>query len=139
MGNKKSSIQYRVPYADTDQMRMVYYAHYFVYFERLRNELIRDLGLSYADVEKDGLFFPVIEAFCEYLLPAVFDDLLTVTGWVAWVQGSRFQIDYEIFRDVTEKETPATDADVLVRGRTIHNVMNSAGNSRRVPGFLLGR
>ena len=43
---EKSRISYRVPYADTDQMGVVYYANYFVYFERLRNELLRDLGYS---------------------------------------------------------------------------------------------
>jgi acyl-CoA thioester hydrolase len=62
---KKVSISYRVPYADTDQMGVVYYANYLVYFERLRNELVRAGGRSYRQWEEDGITLPVIEAHCD--------------------------------------------------------------------------
>ena len=58
------SIEYRVPYADTDQMKVVYYANYLVYFERMRNELLRNTGCTYYQMEEDGLALPVIEAVC---------------------------------------------------------------------------
>ena len=57
---------YRVPYADTDQMGVVYYANYFEYFERGRTEMFRAAGAPYSVMEKEGIFLPAIEAHCEY-------------------------------------------------------------------------
>jgi acyl-CoA thioester hydrolase len=70
--------QIRVRYAETDQMGVVYHGHYFQYFEVARVESIRQLGLSYADMEKDGIIMPVIDVQCRYLRPARYDDLLTI-------------------------------------------------------------
>lgn len=68
----------RVRYAETDQMGVVYHSHYFQYFEVARAEAIRELGFTYADMEKTGVIMPVIEVQCRYLRPALYDDLLTV-------------------------------------------------------------
>ena len=123
--DKKNKIilKYRVPYADTDQMKVVYYANYLVYFERLRNELIRRSGKTYAEIEETGLAFPVMEVHCNYLLPALYDDELDITGWLSWVEGSRFQVDYDIYRN----------EELLVSGYTIHVVINDERRPRRVP------
>jgi acyl-CoA thioester hydrolase len=68
----------RVRYAETDQMGVVYHSHYFQYFEVARAEAIRELGFTYADMEKMGTIMPVIEVQCRYLRPALYDDLLTI-------------------------------------------------------------
>jgi acyl-CoA thioester hydrolase len=68
----------RVRYAETDQMGVVYHSNYFLYFEVARAESIRELGFTYADMEKIGVIMPVIEVQCRYLRPALYDDLLTV-------------------------------------------------------------
>lgn len=68
----------RVRYAETDQMGVVYHGNYFAYFESARAESIRQLGLTYADMEKMGVIMPVIEVQCRYLRPARYDELLTV-------------------------------------------------------------
>ena len=70
-------MSYRVPYADTDQMGVVYYANYLEYFERSRTEMLREAGLSYSEMEKMGYFLPVSEAYCKYSGSARYDDLLT--------------------------------------------------------------
>lgn len=70
--------QLRVRYAETDQMGVVYHSNYFPYFESARAESIRQLGFTYADMEKMGVIMPVIEVQCRYLRPALYDDLLTV-------------------------------------------------------------
>ena len=88
-------ISYRVPYADTDQMGVVYYANYLEYFERSRTELLRSAGLPYSELERLGLFLPVSEAHCRYLAPAHYDDLLTLRSWVAEVKGVRLRIESE--------------------------------------------
>lgn len=122
-GMNRVSIEYRVPYADTDQMGVVYYANYFVLFERLRNELLRASGISYRQVEADGLMFPVIEAHCEYRRPARYDDVLLTHGWLAAAEGGRFRIEYEVMRD----------DELLVAGHTWHAVVSLDGRPRRVP------
>ena len=68
----------RVRYAETDQMGVVYHGNFFQYFEVARAEAIRELGFTYADMEKSGVIMPVIEVQCRYLRPALYDDLLTV-------------------------------------------------------------
>lgn len=70
--------QVRVRYAETDQMGVVYHSNYFPYFESARAESIRQLGFTYADMERMGVIMPVIEVQCRYLRPALYDDLLTV-------------------------------------------------------------
>lgn len=73
-----SETKIRVRYADTDQMGVVYHGNYFRYYEAARTESIRDLGFTYADMEKMGIIMPVIEIHSKFLRPAVYDDLLTV-------------------------------------------------------------
>jgi acyl-CoA thioester hydrolase len=68
----------RVRYAETDQMGVVYHSNFFPWFEYARAEAIRQLGLTYADMEKSGIFMPVIDVHCRYLRPARYDELLTV-------------------------------------------------------------
>ena len=70
--------QLRVRYAETDQMGVVYHGNYVPYFETARAESIRQLGFTYADMEKMGIIMPVIEVQCRYLRPALYDDLLTI-------------------------------------------------------------
>lgn len=68
----------RVRYAETDQMGVVYHGNFFQYFEVARVESIRNLGFSYADMEKMGVIMPVAEVHSRFLRPAKYDDLLTV-------------------------------------------------------------
>ena len=73
-----SETKIRVRYAETDQMGVVYHSNYFPYFESARAESIRQLGFTYADMEKMGVIMPVIDVHCRYLRPARYDDLLTI-------------------------------------------------------------
>jgi acyl-CoA thioester hydrolase len=73
-----SETKIRVRYAETDQMDVVYYGNYAQYFEVGRVEAIRQLGLSYKDMEAAGVILPVVEFTAKFLRPAHYDDLLTV-------------------------------------------------------------
>ncbi len=73
-----SETQIRVRYAETDQMGVVYHSNYFLYFESARAESIRQLGFTYAGMEKMGIVMPVVDVHCRYVRPAVYDDLLTI-------------------------------------------------------------
>jgi YbgC/YbaW family acyl-CoA thioester hydrolase len=74
--------QLRVRYAETDQMGIVYYANYLVWFEIGRVELLRSLGLAYSQLETDHrLILPVVDAHCRYRAPARYDDEILIETW----------------------------------------------------------
>ena len=89
--------QYRVPYADTDQMGVVYYANYLEYFERSRTEMLRDAGLPYRVLEEEGVILPVVEAHVYYRGSARYDDLLTFKSAITEVKGVRIRIETKIY------------------------------------------
>ena len=93
------TLKYRVPYADVDQMSVVYYANYLVYFERGRNELMRHLGLPYKVLESEGIMLPVIESHCNYYKSAHYDDILEIVTKASERKGIRLKMECEIFRD----------------------------------------
>ncbi|KIC94485.1 acyl-CoA thioesterase [Flavihumibacter solisilvae] len=74
----QSETKVRVRYAETDQMNVVYHGNYAQYFEVARVEAIRELGLSYKDMEAMGIIMPLVELHVKYLRPAHYDDLLTI-------------------------------------------------------------
>lgn len=123
-----SRIEYRVPYADTDQMGVVYYANYLVYFERLRNQLMEDLGLPYSQLEKEGYGLPVIEARVCYREPARYDDRLEIFGWIAWMRRTRLRVECRVVRGDR----------LLAEGYTVHACLDlTRGRPSRMPEVLL--
>jgi acyl-CoA thioester hydrolase len=115
---KKVVMEYRVPYADTDQMGVVYYGNYLTLFERARNELMRLSGYSYRECEAEGWALPVTHAQVNYRRPAKYDDLLEVTAYVQAQKGVRIEIACEVRRK-------GEDA-VLVSGFTRHAFISLA-------------
>ena len=109
---RKIVIEYRVPYADTDMMGVVYYGNYLTMFERARNELMRSCGLTYKECEAEGWGLPVTHAECDYRGSARYDDLLEISAWVQSQKGVRVEIACEIRRKGED--------NVLVRGFTRH-------------------
>ena len=117
---------YRVPYADTDQMGVVYYANYFEYFERGRTEMLRSVGAPYSVLEKEGAFLPVIEAHCDYFGSAKYDDLLTFRSYVE----SRSRIKLKICTEVLREN------ELLVRGYVVLGCVNADKRPVRMPESL---
>ena len=109
---KKIVMEYRVPYADTDQMGVVYYGNYLTLFERARNELMRACGYTYRQFEENGWMLPVIHAEVDYRSPAKYDDLLEVTAYVQFAKGVRIEIACEVRRKGEEQ--------LLAKGFTRH-------------------
>ena len=109
---RKTITDYRVPYADTDQMGVVYYGNYLTLFERARNELMRACGFTYRECEAAGFMLPVVHAEVDYKSPAKYDDLLEITAYVQLQKGIRLEIACEVRRKGEEK--------ILARGFTRH-------------------
>ena len=120
--------QHRVLYGDTDQMQVVYYASYLRFFEGARNEWIRALGLTYAQIESRGVFLPVMEAATRYLRPARYDDLLEIPVTVTHTR-VKIRFDYVVHRQ--------GESSPLALGHTVHACVGKEGRPTRAPDWLL--
>ncbi|MGA0942022.1 MAG: acyl-CoA thioesterase [Flavobacteriaceae bacterium] len=95
----KGEIQLRVRYSETDQMGVVYHSNYLNYLELSRVEWLRDLGFSYAELEKNGVLLPVVHASLNYCSPARYDDLLRIESRVSEMGGSSIEFQSEIYNE----------------------------------------
>ena len=120
----------RVRYAETDQMGVVYYANYLVWFELGRVELLRSMGMSYRDLERNhNRILPVVEATCRYRSPARYDDELLIETRPALLRGSVLKFAYRVLRKAADGAEPA----VLAEGETVHVVCDPAMNKVPLP------
>jgi len=86
------NFQLRVYYEDTDLAGIVYYANYLRYIERARSEAVRDVGVDQWAMKEDGVVFVVRQVVADYLLPAKFDDVLTIETETTSLKGATMQM-----------------------------------------------
>lgn len=91
-------ITLRPRYGEVDSMGIVYHAHYLVYFDQGRTELMRALGLPYAEVERRGFRLAVVDAGVRYLSPARYDDELQLDTHVETLRGASIVFGYALRR-----------------------------------------
>lgn len=128
MSSRASISRVRVRYAETDQMGVVYYANYFVWFEIGRTDLLREAGWTYREMERDGFALPVVDAQCEYRQPACYDDTLEVQTVGTLLSPVRVRFDYRIVRP--------GDETLLASGHTVHASLDPSRRPRRLPGGI---
>ncbi|MDR3189137.1 MAG: acyl-CoA thioesterase [Prevotellaceae bacterium] len=87
----------RVRYGETDKMGVVYHGCYPLYYEEARTEMLRSAGVSYVELEAQGVIMPVTEMHVKYLASAYYDDLLTVRVTVKQLPAVRIVFHYQIF------------------------------------------
>jgi acyl-CoA thioester hydrolase len=118
--------RFRVRYAETDQMGVVYYANYLIWMELGRAEYCRAAGIRYRDMEQnDGVLLAVVEANCRYLYPARYDEEIAVKTRVAKANQRMVQFEYEIREAQSER--------VLATGHTRHIFLSPAMKPVRLP------
>lgn len=121
----------RVRYAETDQMGVVYYANYLVWFELGRVECLRALGLAYSRLEKDhGCILPVIESNCRYRAPARYDDVIVIETRPSLVRGSVIKFEYRLYR---KPHGEGKERKLLAEGYTVHVVCDDQLNRKPLP------
>jgi len=118
----------RVRYAETDQMGIVYYANYLVWFEAARTNFLREIGLSYRTLEKQGIFLPVVETYAKYISPAFYEDEISVELWIKEIRNASLVICYNVKR--------VSDNKLLTIGYTKHTVLNKEKKIIKVPDVL---
>ena len=105
--------RFRVRYAETDQMGVVYYANYLVWMELGRAELCRARGVRYKDMEEDdGILLAVVDAHCRYLHPAKYDQEIAVETWISAASRRMVEFSYSIREAATDNS--------LASGETRH-------------------
>ena len=109
--------EYRVIFADTDAMGIVYNGTYISLFERGRTELMRQMGYPYKRMEEEGMKLPVGEITCTYCSPAFADDLLVIKSWIKELKAASVVVGYEIYK----KESGM----VCVTGESMHPVTDT--------------
>jgi acyl-CoA thioester hydrolase len=115
-----------VRYAETDQMGIVYYANYFVWFEVGRVAWCRAKGFRYADMEiNDRIFLPVAESTCRYKSPARFEDEIAIRTALLKASDRVIRYRYEIRRKGSW--------ELLATGETAHVVTDGNSRPSRLP------
>lgn len=104
--------EHRVGYAETDAMAIVHHSNYIRWFEMGRVDFLKKIGYPYTELEKMGVWIPVISVDCKYKTPAVFDDLVIIRTWVKSLKGASIFMGYEIVKKGT--------GEVCVTGTTGH-------------------
>jgi acyl-CoA thioester hydrolase len=125
---KPPPTQIRVRYYDTDQMGVVYYGNYLRFFETARAEWIRAHGISYRELEAQGIIIPVIEAHVRYRQPARYDDLIDIATTARAIGRARVEFAYAIRR--------AGAGPLLAEGTTVHAFLDRDGRPRRMPDLI---
>ncbi len=101
-----------VRYAETDQMGIAHHSNYPIWYEVARTELIKKMGLSYTQMEQEGVIVPLVELQCKYLSAAYYEDKLIVEVSLKSVSPVKLEFEYCIYREGEEKPINV--------GRTVH-------------------
>ncbi|MGH7672053.1 MAG: acyl-CoA thioesterase [Gemmatimonadales bacterium] len=123
-----SAVQHRVNYSETDQMGLVYHANYLIWLDMARTEHMRERGVSYKDLEEQGIFLAVTEVRIRYRRAARYDDLVRVRCWVRDRASRRVTFGYAVER--------AKTGDVLATAETSLIALNHQHTLSRIPEYV---
>jgi len=89
----------RVRYNETDRMGYLHHSYYAIYLEIARTEMLRSLGVTYKELEENGILLPVYHLCIDYKKPAFYDDLLSIKVKMKELPDIKLILDYEIYRE----------------------------------------
>lgn len=114
-----NSSHLRIRYSETDQMGYCYYGNYAQFFEIGRVETLREIGVTYKELEARGIMLPVVDLNVKYLRPALYDDLIEIRTFLRKIPGIKIEFDYEIYNEKKELLTTAKTTLVFVSSETM--------------------
>ncbi|MBK7129776.1 MAG: acyl-CoA thioesterase [Crocinitomicaceae bacterium] len=115
--------QIRIRYSETDRMGYCYYGNYAQFFEIGRVETLRSLGISYKELEDQGIMLPVLDYQVRFLKPAFYDDLLTIKTTISKLPSARIVFDYEILNENNVLISTAQTTLVFIQDKTMKPCM----------------
>lgn len=98
-----SEIKIEVRYAETDKMGITHHSVYPIWYEAARTELIKYVGMTYSQMEEEGIMLPLAELNCHYMLPSTYEDKLTIKSWVSKMTPARIVFEYATYKEGIEK------------------------------------
>lgn len=119
------TVDVRVRYAETDQMGRAHHRHYLVWCELGRTALMREHGVSYAELEREGVLLPVARVEIEYRAPVFYDEVVRIHTRVERVRSRSVVFDYRLTRDADEV--------TVARARITLASADRDGRPRRLP------
>ena len=122
---KRTPVKIRVIYADTDAMGIVYHTNYIRWFEIGRTELFREMEILYAEMEASGFNLPLTQAYCHYLLPAYYDDIVLLETDIQYIKRASIKFTYRIWDE--------NRCNLLAEGYTVHACTDRNGKVLRIP------
>lgn len=126
MSARSFKTSFRVTWVDTDAAGVVHYSNYFRFFEKTEEEFYRHLGFDFTDFRKRELWFPRVEAFCQYKKPATYGDLIEVEVSVEEITDKSTKLSFS----VSNKQT----GDVLAWGHLVIVAANiKTGRATQIP------
>jgi acyl-CoA thioester hydrolase len=117
------STDIRVRYQETDNMGVVYYANYLVWFEVARTEYFRSMGLVYRKLEEKGIYLMVASVSCKYRSPAKYDDTVTIETWIEDFKNTSLRFVYKL--SVAGRE--------IATGDSVHVFTDKSKKPVRIP------
>ena len=124
----KYSTKERVRYSEVDQMGVVYYGNYYRFYEIGRVELMREMGIVYAELESQNILLPVLEAGTKYIGSAHYDEEIEIISCISELKGVRIRFKYEIFN---------SDKQKINEGFTLHVFTNKELKPVRPPKWVI--
>lgn len=115
---KKFSTNIRVRYGETDQMGVVYHGNYATYFEVARTEWLRNVGVTYKNLEDNGIMLPVISLAFNFLKSAKYDDMLSISVFLKKRPLVKIEFDYEIYNQNKEKISTGNSVLAFINMKT---------------------
>lgn len=112
-----SETKLKVRYVETDQMGIVHHSNYYAWFEMGRGDFITKLGMSYRDMEKQGIMMPVMESYCKYHEGAKYEDDIIIKTYIEELSPVKMVFNYDVIREADEK--------TLAKGKTTQTFINN--------------
>lgn len=111
----KSQTKIIVRYAETDQMGIAHHSNYAVWFEAGRTDFIKTFGISYTQMEKQGIMLPLVSLSCNFKIPANYEDELIIETSIKTVTPAKINFFYSVIRD----------GEVIANGETVHGFVST--------------
>jgi acyl-CoA thioester hydrolase len=112
-----SAVHTRVNYSETDQMGFVYHANYLIWMDMARTEHLRERGVSYKELEAQGIYLAVTDVQVRYRQPARYDDLIRVRCWVRDLGSRRVIFGYAVERAETSELLATAETSLIALNR----------------------
>ncbi len=128
---KENEIFIRIRYGETDQMGVVHHGNYALYLEMGRTEWLRTFGISYSQMEREGVMLPVISMALNYKKSAYYDDVVKVKTQLKKTPSVKIEFEYEITNEAGE---------ILVQANTVLAFINmKTRRPMKCPDYILDK